>query len=98
MDISKKNKKKNDILEVYVKIKLGVPLTETEKKLYNDLDTDTKNIIDELVCNPSFLYEVNTMMDMILSEENWLNSNIECLNMNEDNTILEKIYKVKRKG
>ena len=95
MNISKK--KKNDILEVYVKIKLGVPLIETEKKLYNDLDSDEKIIINELVCNPSFLYEVNIMMDKILNEENWLSSNTEYINMNENHTILEKIYKVKRK-
>ena len=61
-------KKKIDGLEVFVKVKMGITLTEEELKIYNNYDKYEKKLIFDFINNPSFT-------DDLINITNKINSN-----------------------
>lgn len=56
-----------DGLEVFVKVKMGISLTEGELEIYNNYDQDEKNIIFDFINNPSFADDLNQITKQILN-------------------------------
>ena len=61
-------KKKIDGLEVFVKVKMGITLTEEELKIYNNYDKYEKKLIFDFINDPSFT-------DDLINITNKINSN-----------------------
>lgn len=57
-----------DIIEVFLKKDLDIPLTETEKNWYDNMDDETKQSVFALVNNISYLEELIKVMEKIKSK------------------------------
>ena len=71
-----------NIIDIFVKIKFGVKLTDDDKKVYNNLDDEEKKLLSDLINNNSFIYEINNIINNILKYN--------------DYSKLEKMYAVNK--
>ena len=95
MDIVE-NKKRKDIIEIFVKKSVGIILSDSEEKQYNQLDNEEKKIILELISSKSFLGDIEKIMDKIIEEnrESFQEKNIHnIINDKNEDTILKNISK-----
>ena len=59
------NNKNSDIIEVFLKKDLDIPLTESEQRFFDDLDIETKTTVFELINNRSFIEELVNVVNNI---------------------------------
>ena len=62
MVIMNNTKRTNDLIEVLVKKRYGIKLSEDEEKLYDSLDADIVETIMILIDSDSFLYEIQNIL------------------------------------
>lgn len=62
---------KIDGFEVFVKIKMGLTLTDEEMDIYNGYDDDEKKMIFDFINNPVLAYDLEkTIKKLEVKEEN----------------------------
>ena len=76
-------KKSSDIIEIFIKVKLNIKLSDQELFVYSRLDDVEKDLISDFIKSPSFCKDVERIMDKILGAENLINGNKICF---EDST------------
>ena len=54
-----------DGLEVFVKVKIGMDLTDEEMQIYNSYDEDERKLIFDFINNPAFIYDLNGIIKKI---------------------------------
>ena len=54
-----------DGLEVFVKVKMGVTLSEEELSIYNSYDEEEKKIVFDFINNPAFIDDLNKLVQKI---------------------------------
>ena len=60
-----------DGLEVFVKVKMNIPLTEEEKSLFNNYDRNEQEMIFDFINNNAFIDDLNRIIKKInIQEEN----------------------------
>ena len=65
---------KNDInaidgLEAFVKVKMGIKLSQEEIEIYNNYDDDEKKLIFDFINNPVFINDLNKITKKILNHQ-----------------------------
>ena len=58
-----------DGLEVFVKVKMGVTLTEDEKVIFNSYDEEEKKIVFDFINNSAFTDDLNRLTQKILNHQ-----------------------------
>ncbi len=58
-----------DGLEVFVKVKMNIPLTEEEKSLFNNYDRDEQEMIFDFIDNNAFIDDLNRIIKKINTQE-----------------------------
>lgn len=69
MMVMEKEINKIDGFEVFVKIKMGLPLTEEEMEIYNGYDDDEKKMIFDFINNPALDYDLEKTIKKIETKE-----------------------------
>lgn len=82
-------KKKTDILEIFVKIKFGIKLTEKEIQEYSNVEDDIKNTLNELINSNSFLYDLEKIVNNIEVDDDFTN---------EDKNRIKRNINIKKIG
>ena len=82
-------KKKTDILEIFVKIKFGIKLTEEETQEYSNVEDDIKNTLNELINSNSFLYDLEKIVNNIEVDDDFTN---------EDKNRIKRNINIKKIG
>ena len=78
-----------DIIEVFLKKDLDIPLTKKEEEWFNSMDDETKKSVFELVNNFSYLEELLKVMDKIKEKSITLST--------EEQQYIETKCKLKKK-
>jgi hypothetical protein len=65
-----------DGLEVFVKVKMNIPLTDDEKSLFNNYDSDEQEMIFDFIDNPAFIDDLNRIIKKINTQEE--NKKVKC--------------------
>jgi len=79
-----------DIVEVFLKKDLDIPLTEVEEKQFNSMDDDARQTLFELVNNSSYIEELVRLINKI-------NNDSSSLPIEEHQIIQEKCDRKKQK-
>ena len=58
-----------DGLEVFVKVKMGIPLTVEEDSLFNNYDRDEQEMIFDFINNSAFIDDLNRIIKKINTKE-----------------------------
>lgn len=58
-------KRNSDVIEVFVKKKYGIKLTEDDEKLYSSLDKDIIDTLNALINSNSFLNDIENIINNI---------------------------------
>jgi hypothetical protein len=58
-----------DGLEVFVKIKMGISLSEEEMNIYNGYDDDEKKLIFDFINNPVLINDLDRIVEKIKNKE-----------------------------
>lgn len=59
------NLEHSDIIEVFLKKELDIPLTKDEEKWFNEFDDDTKKTVFELLNSISYLEEIVNVVNRL---------------------------------
>ena len=65
------NEKGPNLLELVIKKDLGIELSAKEELAYLNMDPDDQKILDDFIENSLFLGDIDSIIDRILSKENY---------------------------
>lgn len=60
-----------DGLEVFVKVNIGMTLSEEEMLIFNRYDDDEKKLIFDFINNPAFINDLNKIIKKINNKEEY---------------------------
>lgn len=84
--IMNNTRKSSDLIEVLVKKRYGIKLTEDEEKLYESLDADIIETIMILIDSDSFLYEIQNILKK-LNKTDSFSLNVNNIDDNNKNKV-----------